>query len=93
MVVSSFIQVWSVEPNVDSYVVLLALFMSILVVLPGAGANNELRSDRTAGVAVAGEAEFAALGGGPVVEVDFGCLVEILLVLGEVATTDQKQLL
>jgi len=93
MVVSSFIQVWSVEPNVDSYVVLLALFMSILVVFSGAGADNELRSDRTARVAVAGEAEFAALGGGPVVEVDFGGLVEILLVLREVAAADQKQLL
>ena len=93
MVVSSFIQIWSIKPNVDSYVVLLALFMSILVVLPGAGADNELRSDGTAGVAVAGEAEFAALSGGPVVEIDFGGFVEIFLVLREVTAADQKQLL
>jgi hypothetical protein len=93
MVVSSLIQIRRIKPNIDSNIVLFTLFMGILLVLAGAGADDELGADGAAGVAVAGEAQFAALGRAPGGEVDLGGLVQVPLVLGEVPAANQEQLL
>lgn len=88
VVMSAFVEIGRVKPDVDGNIILLALFVSVVAVFSAARANNKLGADGTGRVAVSRESQLAPLLRLPRVDVDFGRFVEVLLVLREVSSAD-----
>ncbi len=60
VVMTAFIQILNIEPQIEVDVVLLTLLLSVVDLFARAGADNELVAESTNRVAVAGESQLAA---------------------------------